>query len=127
MGTWQEENKVIGQVTRSAFAAMTDSIVDTHSAVTVLAITVAAEIGALAMVFVARDKVNEFVEAQGDFWIYASIGVFLVGFFTAFATIRLLERRFAQRTLPITIWLFSIIAGTANLALFCALLTLRIR
>ena len=49
---WQDQEDVEYQVGRSVFYAFTDSIVDTQSAIKVLAITVTAEIGLFAFVYV---------------------------------------------------------------------------
>src|SRR5690348_9080173 len=79
----------------SAFGNLTGWIVDTQSAITALAITVPAEIGGLVMLYMAKDKVSDAMRSSdGDVWIYAAIGVFLVGFIGAFAAFRLLPRSF---------------------------------
>jgi len=125
--SWQDEEVLERRVAQTAFTAITDSIVDTQSAIKVLAITVTAEIGAFLMFYVAKDKVLDFLESNENVWIYGSIGVFLVGFLTAFAGLRLIPSRFRRRLLSYTIWLISIIAGLANIALFFVLTTFRMR
>ena len=123
---FQDQEDVEYGVGKSAFFAMTDFIRDTQSAITVLSITVTAEIGILAMFYVAKDEVFEFLAAGEFVWIYASIGVFLVGFLTAFAAFRLLPRSFPRPFFGYTIWVISTTAGIANVALFYMLLNFRI-
>jgi len=102
---------------------MTDSIIrDTQRAIVALAITVTAELGALAMIYVSKDKLLDFIDKQGDFWIYASFAAFLIGFFAAFAAIRLMPRFIKQLFFSLTVWLISIGVGLANVALFYSLL-----
>ena len=100
---------------------MTESIVDTQSAIKVLAVTVTAEIGLLAMFYVSKDEVNKFLESGEEVWIYALAGVFLIGFFTAFAVFRLLPKSFPRPFFAYTIWIVSVAAGLANIALFYVL------
>jgi hypothetical protein len=118
---WQDQEDVENRVERTAFYAITDSIRDTQSAIKVLAITVTAELGALAMIYVNRDEVYNFLEAGDEVWYYAAAGVFVVGFLTAFAAFRLLPRRFPKPFFGYTIWVISITAGVLNLCLFEAL------
>src|SRR4051794_4898518 len=125
--SWQDQEILERKVASSAFTAITDSIIDTQSAIKVLAITVTAEIGAFAMFYVSKDKVIEFLEKEDGFWIYGAIGVFLVGFLTAFAAFRLLPRRFPHPFFAFTIWIVSITAGLANIGLFFLLLTFQVR
>ena len=123
------QDRVVGQVASSAFAEITDSIMDVHSAVKVLAITVTAEIVAFAMYYVSKDKVLEFLadERNGNFWLYASIAVFLIGFLTAFAIYRLAANKWRHHGSHIFLWLVSIAAGVMNVLLFFGLTTLELR
>ena len=115
----RDEDQVVREVTSSAFSTLTDSIMDTHSAVKVLAVTVTAEIVAFAMFYVSKDKVQEsLADPDSGLLPYGSIAVFLIGFLTAFSAYRLIERRLPRGLWAITIWLVSIAAGIANLALF---------
>lgn len=133
MSFWNNSNgdtqdEVVANVVTSAFSNITDSIIDTHSAVKVLAITVTAEIGLIAMFFVSKDKASDFIaEHEPDIWIYASIAVFLIGFLTAFAAYRLVASRWHYRHSGVLIWIASIAAGTANILLFLAILNLEMR
>jgi hypothetical protein len=61
----QDPEELEYRVAKSAFFAVTDSISDTQGAIKVLAITVTAEIGAFAMLYVSKDKVLDFL-ASGD-------------------------------------------------------------
>lgn len=125
-GNTQED--VAATVATSAFSNITDSIIDTHSAVKVLAITVTAEIGLFAMFIVSKDKAVDFLaESETDVWLYASIGVFVIGFLTAFAAYRLIANKWWHRNSGTWIWLVSIAAGAANILLFFAILTLEVR
>ena len=118
-----DQDRLERKVAQTAFSAMTDSILeDTQRAIAALAITVTAELGALAMIYVSKDQLLDFIDKQGDFWIYASIGAFLIGFFGAFAAIRLMPRAIKQFFFSFTIWLISIGIGLANVALFYSLL-----
>jgi hypothetical protein len=125
--SWRDQEEVEAEVASTAFYAITDSIIDTHSAIKVLAITVTTEIGALAMFYVSKEKVLDFLEKEEGFWIYGAIGVFLVGFLTAFAAFRLLPSGFRRRFFRYAVWAVSIAAGLANIALFFMLLTFRMR
>ena len=124
---WQDQEEVEYRVERSAFFTITDSIRDTQSAIKVLAITVTAELGLFAMIYVSKDEVFKFLESDENVWIYASAGVFLVGFLTAFAAFRLLPRRFPRPFFKYTIWIVSAAAGLSNIALFFALVNFRMR
>ena len=125
--SWQDEEDIEYRVGKTAFAAVTESIVDTQSAIKVLAVTVTTEMGAFLMFYVAKDKVLDFLESEGNFWIYAAIGIFLIGFFTAFAVLRLAPVSFRRRLFATTIWLISITAGLANIGLFFVLTTFQTR
>jgi hypothetical protein len=124
--SWQDQEDVERRVERTAFYAITDSIRDTQSAIKVLSITVTAELGALAMIYVNRDEVYNFLEAGDEVWIYAGAGIFVVGFLTAFAAFRLLPRSFPKPFFGYTIWVVSIAAGALNLGLFEALINFRL-
>jgi len=123
----QDQEDVERRVGRTAFFAITDSIRDTQSAIKVLAVTVTAEFGAFAMIYVSKDQVFTFLESGDTVWVYGSIGVFLAGFLTAFAVFRLLPRSFPRPFFGYTIWILSIATGLANIALFYVLLTFRMR
>lgn len=124
-----DQDRVVGEVARSAFANVTDSIIDVHSAVKVLSITVTAELVAFAMYYVSKDKVLEFLaDPENDgVWLYGAIGVFVVGFLTAFAIYRLIANKWHHRGSHIFIWLVSIAAGILNVLLFFALTTFELR
>ena len=124
-----DQNRVVGQVSSSAFANITDSIIDVHSAVKILAITVTAEIVAFAMYYVSKDKVLEFLadERNGDFWLYASVAVFLIGFLTAFSIYRLISNKWRHQGAHIFIWLVSFAAGAFNVLLFFFLTAFEMR
>ena len=125
---WRDEDQVAREVTSSAFSNLTDSILDTHSAVKVLAVTVTAEIVAFAMFYVSKDKVQEFLaDSESSVLAYGSVAVFLIGFLTAFAVYRLIERKLPRTVPKITIWLVSIAAGIANLGLFFFLVSVELR
>jgi hypothetical protein len=87
-----------------------------------LVVTVTADLGALAMIYVSKDKVIDFIDKQGDFWIYACFILFAIGFFGAFAAIRLAPKFIKQFFFSLTIYLISIGVGLANVALFYSLL-----
>jgi hypothetical protein len=124
--SWDEQY-VEYEVGKSAFKAVTDSIVDTQSAIKVLAITVTAELGAFAMFYFGKNEIYKFLESGDNVWVYAAIGTFLLGFLTAFAGLRLVPYRFRRRLLTYTVWGISVASGLANIALFYVLLTLRMR
>ena len=124
----RSHDRVITEVAASAFSNITDSIIDTHSAIKVLAITVTAELGGFAMFYVAKDKVEEsLADDETGIWIYAAIAIFLVGFLTAFAGYRLIANKWRHRNSGILIWIVSIAAGAANIVLFLAFLVLSFR
>ena len=125
--SWQDQEDVEYSVGKSAFFAITDSIIDTQSAIKVLSITVTAEIGALAMTYLSKGEVLKFLEAGANVWIYASIGAFLVGFLTCFAAFRLMPIGFRRLFLRYTRLGICVAAGLANIALFYVLLTFRMR
>lgn len=125
--SWQDQDEVEERVERSAFRAITDSIVDTQSAIKVLAITVTAEIGLLAFVYVNRDEAFKFLESGDMVWLYAGVGLFLIGFLTAFAAFRFAPRSLRQIFFAYTVWIVSTVAGLTNIALFYFLLGIRAR
>ena len=53
----EDDVRVAGKVAQTAFFDIVDSLIDVHSAVVVLAITGALEVGALVMLVFARDQV----------------------------------------------------------------------
>jgi hypothetical protein len=124
-----DQDRLVGRVARSAFANLTDSIIDVHSAVKVLAVTVTAEIVAFAMYYVSKDKVLEFMsdERNGSFWLYASIAIFLIGFLTAFSIYRLISNKWRHAGAHIYFWLVSFAAGASNLLLFFGLTSFDMR
>jgi hypothetical protein len=125
--SWQDQDEVEGQVARSAFFAITDSIVDTQSAIKVLAITVTAEIGLLAFVYVNRDEAFKFLRSDDWLWLYAAAGIFFIGFLTGFAAFRFAPRSLKQIFFAYTVWIISIGSGLANIGLFYILLSFRSR
>ena len=115
-------NKVISRVGSAAFSDATNAIIDTHSAVKTLAITVTLEIVAVAMFTIAKDKVVELVENSGDdLWFYGGAVFFFNGFFIAFALYRLIADRWPHRGMQIFIWLISFAAGALNVLVLFAL------
>jgi hypothetical protein len=123
------QEEVLASVATSAFSNITDSIIDVHTAIKVLAITVTAEIGLFAMFYVSKDKVLEFLaDPENDsFWIYGSGAVFVIGFLTAFAVYRLVANKWPHHGPHLLIWLVSIGAGVLNVLLFFALVTFEMR
>jgi len=117
-----------GAVATSAFAEITDSIIDTHSAIKVLAITVTAELGAFLMLYVSKDKVIEYLEdSENDVWIYGSVVIFVIGFLTAFAVYRLVANKWPHPTSGVMIWLVSAAAGFLNIAIYYMLINFQLR
>jgi hypothetical protein len=114
------QDRVVSNVVDAALSNVTDSIIDTHSALKVLVITVTAEIGLLTMLFVAKPEFIE--EYEPDIWMYAAIAFFLIGFLTAFAMYRMIARKWIHRNSGIYIWLVSIAAAIANVFLLFAIL-----
>ena len=125
----ETQEELVAHVATSAFSNITDSIIDAHSAIKVLAVTVTAEIGAFAMFYVSKDKVTEFLaESENDnFWIYGSLVIFAIGFLTAFAIYRLVANKWPHATAHLMIWIVSISAGLLNVLLFFALTTFEMR
>ena len=122
------QRKLVSRVVGSAFSNITDSIIDTHSAITVLSITVTAEIGGFVMLYFAKDQVNRSLAASvSDVWIYAALAIFTIGFLTSFAFYRLIADKWPHASAGLFIWLVSIIAGFLNILLFYALITFGMR
>ena len=116
------------QVGGSAFYNITDSIIDTHTAVKVLAITVTLEIGGLAMLYVAKDKVADaLAESDSGFWIYVSAAVFVVGFLNSFAIYCLVAKKWPHPGAQLLIWVVSVGVGVLNILSFFALMTFKMR
>ena len=106
----------------AAFSDATSSIIDTHSAVKVLAITLTLQVVAIAMFVIAEEKVAELIENSGDdFWLYGGAVFFFNGFFIAFAVYRLIANRWPHRGMGIYIWLVSTAAGAINVLFLVAL------
>ena len=109
---------MIGRLTTAMFSDATGSIIDTHSAVKVLAIAITAEIVAAAMIVIAKDKVVELIQENGvNVLFYGAAFFFFNGFFIAFAIYRLLANKWPHRGGRILIWLVSVIAGAINILL----------
>lgn len=112
----------MGRVAASAFYDVTDSIIDTHTAAKVLAITAAAEIGGIAMMLISKDLVRSSLNDAGtDVWIYAGIAVFVIGFLTVFAIYKLAAKRWPHQSAALMIWVASVVAGVLNIGVFYAL------
>jgi hypothetical protein len=128
MKLWlQDQDEVERRVERTAFYSATDAIKDTQSAITVLAVTVTAEIGLVAFVWINKDEAYNFLYSGDEVWIYAGVGLFLIGFFTVFAGYRLFPKSIRRHFLTYTVWIASVTAGIANIALFYILMTFRFR
>ena len=118
------QRRLVGKVVGAVFSDITDSIVDTHSAVKVLAITLTMEICGLGIFFVARDKVTRALgESDTNIWIYVSAAVFAVGFLSFFAVYRLMANKWPHPGSGLNNWLVSIGGGLLNVLLFFALTT----
>ena len=124
----QDEDRVMREVVSTASSSVLDSIIDAHSAIKILAITVTAELVAFAMFYVSKDKVQESLDdPDSGLLVYGSVACFIIGFLTAFAAYRIIERKLPRSVPKITIWLVSTIAGIANLALFFMLANFQLR
>jgi hypothetical protein len=124
----RDEDQVAREVVSTAFTSVTDSIIDTHSAVKILAVTVTAEIVAFAMIYVSKDKVQQsLADHDSGLLTYGSIACFVIGFLIVFAAYRLIERKLLRSVPKITVWLVSTVAGIANLALFFMLVNFQLR
>lgn len=118
----------MGRVAATAFYDVTDSIIDGHTAVKVLAITVAAEIGGIAMILFAKDLVrSSLYDADTDMWIYAGAAVFVVGFLTVFAIYKLAAKRWPHRSAGLMIWVISVAAGVLNICVIYVLVAFEMR
>ena len=123
-----DPRKVAGQVAVSAFSNVTDYIVDTHTAVTVLSITLTLEVCGIVMFIMARDKVVDGLDqSDGDVWLYVAAGMFVVGFLNSFTIYRLAAKKWPHPGSRAMNWAVSIVAGIVNIGLFYALLTVRMR
>ena len=126
--SWQDQEEIEHRVASSAFRTLTNSIIDTHSAIKVLAVTITAEFAAFAMFYVSKDKVQDFLaDSSSNAWVYGAIAIFLIGFLTAFAGFRLIASNFPRRLAPYMIWPIAIAAGVVNLALFFLLISFQLR
>jgi len=124
----EDPEELTDRVAVSAFSNITDSIVDTQSGITVLAITVTLEVGAIVMFIVAKDKVIDALDgADFDAWLYVAAGMFTVGFLNTFAIYRLAAKKWPHPGARLMNWAVSVIAGILNIGLFYALLTFRMR
>jgi hypothetical protein len=98
------------QVAQSVFLNIIDSIIDTHSAVVVLAIAGALEIGVLAMLIFARDQVvSSFSAPNSTTYMWAYPIAVVNGFLLSLAVARLAVRRSGFMT-----WLVSMAFGFLN-------------
>jgi len=119
----EDPEEIADKVASSAFRNITGSIIDTHTAVVVLSIAGAAEIGGLVMVRLGRFEVIGALEHSDlDVWIYCAIGAFVVGFLCLFPTYFLINERWPRPEAPFMVWPISITAGIANIVLFYVLI-----
>ena len=107
-------------------------IEDTHAAITTLAITITGEIGSFVMFYFAKDRIREsFYQIQTDddhfAWTWAGVAVFCIGYFAAYASYRLITKKWPQFRSKIYFTLVTFAAGFGNLLLFYALITLEMR
>ena len=77
----------------------------------------------------SKDKVLKFLtgERNGNFWLYASVAVLLIGFLTAFSIYRLAANKWRHNGSHIFIRLVSIAVGALNVLLFFALTAFEMR
>src|SRR4051794_30784280 len=88
------QRRLEGRVAQSVFANIIDSIVDVHSAVVVLAIAGALEVGALAMLIFARDQiVSSFSALNSTTYTWAYPVAVINGFLLSLAACTLISRR----------------------------------
>ena len=121
----QRQNRMIGRFASAAFSDATSSIVDAHSAVKVLAITVTAEAVAFAMLLMASDKVFQLISENGvNVLFYGGAFFFFNGFFIAFALYRLAANKWPHRGVRFLIWIVSIFSGAVNVLIALAMLAL---
>ena len=112
----RQHSRLIGRVAAAALSDATGSIIDTHSVIKALAITVTAEVVALAMLVIAQDKVVEFIQEEGSgVLIYGAIAFFFFGFFIGFSVYRLFANKWPHRGMHALIWLVSLVAGLFNI------------
>ena len=122
-----DQDEVTSRVASSAFRSVTDSITDTHSAVVVLSIAGAAEIGGLVMLRIAHYEVARSLERSDlDVWLYSAIGVFVVGFLISYAIYKMAAKKWPHPTAYMMCWLVSIMAGIGNIVLFFLLAGLKL-
>jgi len=125
---WDDQEEVERRVVSSAFHNLLDSIVDTHTAVKVLAVTVTAEFMAFVMIYVSKDKLQEFLnDSSSNVWIYAGVGAFLIGFLTVIAASRFFPIRLIRGIGAYMIMPIAIIAGLGNVGIFVLLVMFEFR
>jgi hypothetical protein len=125
---WDDQEKVERRVVSSAFNNLLDSIVDTHTAVKVLAITVTAEIMAFVMIYVSKDKLQDFLnDSSSNVWIYSAVGAFLIGFLTVIAASRFFPDRFIRGFGTYMIMPIALFAGIGNIGIFVLLVMFEFR
>ncbi len=131
-----DQDDVESELASSAYDEVLESASSPHSAFKVLAITVTAEIGLIAMFLVAGDRVEGFLYDEN--FVYLAMAVFAIGFLIAFTTFRMFEHSWGYRdrrnsnifsghptgpnTGGIWIWFLSTAAGVFNMILFYLLL-----
>src|SRR5688500_14973245 len=124
----QTDAEMKRELVASGFSTITDSIIDTHSAIKVLAITVTAELVGFAMFYVSKHKVQDFLaENDNSVWMYGSIALFLIGFLTTFGACRLISDQLKKNIPASAVWLLSLTAGIANIGLFFLLVSFQLR
>ena len=107
------------KVARTAFWDITSSIVDTQSAITVLAITMTLEICGLAALVFAGDKVTrDLAKTDVNFQFYVWAAAFVVGFLNGFAIYVLIANKWPHRDSGLNTWLVGTGTGLINLFLF---------
>ena len=105
-----EQRRVVGQVAQSAFTNIVDSLVDAHSAVVVLAITGALEVGALVMLVFVRDQVvASFALPNSTTYMWAYPVAIINGFLLSLSVCTLLSR-----SRGLLGWLISMAFGFLN-------------
>ena len=125
MDTDRDDDDLTAEVASTAFSSVTGYIVDTHTAVTVLAITLTLEVGALVMFFMDRREVTETLDGSDlNVWVYLLTGIFVVGFLNCFAMYHFIAKAWPHAGSRQMSWLVSICAGLANILFFFALLYL---
>jgi hypothetical protein len=125
---WDDQEEVERRVVSSAFNNLLDSIVDMHTAVKVLAVTVTAELMAFVMIYVSKDKLQDFLnDSSSNVWIYSAVGSFLIGFLTVIAASRFFPTRIIRGLGQYMIMPIAIIAGLGNIGLFVLLVMFEFR